>query len=352
MIAAITGIMQSGKSTLFSAVSGKTPAPPGHAEINEAIVYVPDLRFEWLVEHYKPKKVTYASIDCLDIPGFDFGDDGGRSMARKIFARIRLADMIVLVIQAYGQDPDIEENVLEDLGTMRTEYLLSDLETVYNRVEKLEKEVKKATKFQDQKKEELGIQRKILETLEAEKPVSQARLSTRELEVIRSLGLLTLKPMMVVLNTDEDDPSRSFDLSGIIGDDVPVISVCSKLEQELSLLDEINRAEFIAELGTGESAVSSFVASAYKAMGLISFLTVGDDEVRAWPIKRGEIAHDAAGKVHSDIRRGFIRAETMAYDELRKLGSEKAMKAAGKMRLEGKDYVVQDGDIISYRFNV
>ena len=352
MIAAITGMMQSGKSTLFAAVSGRESASPGHAGINEAIVYVPDRRFEWLVEHYKPKKVTYASIDCLDIPGFDFGDDRGRSMARKIFARIRLADMLVLVIQAYEGDPDIGKNALEELGTLRTEYLLSDLEMICNRVEKLEKEVKKATKFQDQKKEELDIQHKLLEILEAEKPASEAGLLPRELEVIKSLGLLTLKPMMVVINTNEDEPSRRFDLSGIIGDDVPVISLCSKLEQELSLLDEINRAEFTAELGTGESAVSRFVSSAYQAMGLISFLTVGEDEVRAWPVKHGSIAHDAAGKVHSDIRRGFIRAETMAYDELRRLGSEKAMKAAGKMRLEGKDYVVQDGDIISYRFNV
>ncbi|MBN2072013.1 MAG: redox-regulated ATPase YchF [Candidatus Krumholzibacteriota bacterium] len=352
MIAAITGLMQSGKSTLFAALSGREPAPPGYAGVTESIVNVPDGRFEWLIDYYNPEKVTYATIDCLDLPGFDFDDEKGRSMARKIFNRVRLADLLVLVVQAYEPRPDMKENILRDVNTLLTEYLLSDLEIVTNRVERLEKEVLKATKFQDQKKEELDIQRRLLTHLESERPVSEASLRPREIEVIKSLGLLTMKPAMVIINTGEADPAGHFDLSSSIGSGIPVISVCARLEQEISLLDEASRAEFIKELGLGESALSVFVGTAYKAMGLISFLTVGEDEVRAWPVREGTIAHDAAGKVHSDIKRGFIRAETMAYDELKGLGSEKAMKAAGKIRLEGKDYIVRDGDIISYRFNV
>ena len=354
MIAAITGLIQSGKSTLFSSISGQEPAAPGHTGKVGAIITVPEGRFKWLTKYYKPRKVTYANIDCYDIPGLDFSDEKGRSMARKIFTRVRLADIVVMVVGAFdsGEDVDVETKVRNDLNTLQTEFLLADLEMVHGRVERLEKDVLKPTSFQDQKKEELQVWLKLMETLEAEKPVSGIELSPAEIDIIKPLGLLTMKPMVVVINTDEGDPAREIGLAGIIDESVPVISVCSKLEQELSLLDEMSRVEFMKELGIIESAASKFVGSVYDAMGLISFLTVGEDEVRAWPISRGTIARDAAGKVHSDIKRGFIRAETMAYDELREFGSEKALRAAGRIRLEGRKYVVQDGDIMSYRFSV
>jgi hypothetical protein len=158
--------------------------------------------------------------------------------------------------------------------------------------------------------------------------------------------------MAVAVNVGENQLDKTFEFSSEIGSSVPVISICAKLEHELAQLDDQSRAEFKADLGLTESAVNKFVQSCYSALGLISFLTIASDELRAWPIKRGTIAHDAAGKVHTDMKRGFIRAETFAFEDLKELGSEKALKAAGKIRLEGKDYVVQDGDVINFRFNV
>jgi len=170
--------------------------------------------------------------------------------------------------------------------------------------------------------------------------------------MIKSLGFLTLKPMAVAVNIGEDQLGKKFDFSSAIDTFVPVVTICAKLEYELSQLDAESRAEFMADLGITESPASKFVKSCYSALSLISFLTVVSNELRAWPIKQGTAALDAAGKVHTDIKRGFIRAETFAFDDLKALGSEKALKAAGKIRLEGKDYVVKDGDIINFRFNV
>jgi GTP-binding protein YchF len=235
---------------------------------------------------------------------------------------------------------------------LRTELLLADLELVTTRIEKLEKQVHKPTKTQARDKAELILQKKLQDTIESEKPISSAIESDTEHEMIKSLGFLTLKPMVAAVNIGEDQLDKKFDFSNEIDSSVPVISICAKLEHELAQLDDESRGEFMADLGIIESAASKFVRSSYSALGLISFLTMGPGELRAWPIKQGSIAHDAAGKVHTDIKRGFIRAETFAFEDLEELGSEKALKAAGKVRLEGKEYVVQDGDIINFRFNV
>ena len=184
------------------------------------------------------------------------------------------------------------------------------------------------------------------------RPLSSVIENDADREMIKSLGFLTLKPMIVVVNVGEDQLDKKFDFGERLDGSVPVTSFCAKLEYELSQLDSESRAEFMADLGINESAASKFVNSCYSALGLISFLTIGSDELRAWPIRKGTIAVEAAGKVHSDIQRGFIRAETFAYDDLKEYGDEKALKAAGKIRLEGKDYVVKDGDIINFRFNV
>jgi ribosome-binding ATPase YchF (GTP1/OBG family) len=170
--------------------------------------------------------------------------------------------------------------------------------------------------------------------------------------MIKSLGFLTLKPMAVAVNVGEDQLDEKFDFTARVDNSMPVITICAKLEHELAQLDVDSKAEFMADLGITESATSKFVKSCYSALGLISFLTVVSNELRAWPIIKGTAAVDAAGKVHTDIQRGFIRAETFSFDELKALGSEKNLKAAGKIRLEGKDYIVQDGDIINFRFNV
>ncbi len=356
MIAALTGLARAGTSTLFSAVSGKEPQPGRAGGVDEAVVPVPDDRFDWLVSYYRPRKVTNATINCIDLPGIDTHDEAGRSMARKILGKARNADMLVMVVRAFGDGggtaveggPDPEK----DFALLSSELMLADLELVEGRIEKLEKEVGKATKFQQQKKDELQVQMKLRGILEKEMPASEAGLSERELEIVRSLGYLTLKPMMAVVNIGEDMLGRDYELRAAAGSGIPVMTVCASFEKELSLLDGGSRKEFMEELGIAQSAAGKFASHCYEAMGFISFLTVGEDEVRAWPVRRGTQALEAAGKIHSDIMRGFIRAETMAYEELRECGSEKALKAAGRVRLEGKDYVIRDGDIISYRFNV
>jgi len=353
---ALIGLLQSGKSTLFSAISGKHLPPPGTTAIEQAVVASPDERINWLTEHYKPKKTVYATIDSLDVPGLNFEDEKGRAAARRLIDQIRSVDMLALVVRGF-EDPVVpmyQDSVdpARDLNTLRTELLLTDLALVTTRIEKLEKDAKKPTKTQAQDKAELELQKKLQAAIESEKPIRSAIANDAELEIIKSLGFLTLKPMVVAVNTSEGQQDKKFDFGTTLEQSTPVIGVCAKLEYELSLLDAGSKAEFMTDLGITESAAGKFVHACYRTLGLISFLTVGPDEVRAWPIKQGTIAHDAAGKVHSDIKRGFIRAETFGYEDIKQLGSEKALKAAGKIRLEGKEYVVQDGDIINFRFNV
>jgi GTP-binding protein YchF len=356
MKVALVGLLQSGKSTLLASLSGKAIPSIGLASIEEAVVPVPDERFAWLTEYSKPKKITHATIDCLDLPGFNFTDDHGRAAARRIISQIRTVELLVLVVRAFeDQTVPAYRNTVDparDLAELQTELLLSDLELVTTRIEKLEKQVHKPTKTQAQDKAELALQKKLAEAIESEKPISSAIETQAERDKIKSLGFLTLRPMVVAVNVGEGRLDEKFDFAGRLGDSIPVISICAKLEHELSQLDTESRAEFMADLGINESAASKFVQSCYSALGLISFLTIGSDELRAWPIKKGTVALDAAGKVHTDIKRGFIRAETFTYEELREFGDEKALKAAGKVRLEGKEYVVQDGDIINFRFNV
>jgi GTP-binding protein YchF len=356
MKVALLGLMQSGKSTIFCAVSGKEIPPPGSTAIQEAIVPVPDERLSWLAEYYKPKKTTHATIDCLDLPGFNFADEHGRAAARRLIDQVRTVDALVLVIRAFEESavPPYRNSVnpARDLDELKTELLLSDLELVATRIEKLEKQVTRPTKTQAQDKAELALHKKLQETIEAEKPISSAIETEQELEIIKSLGFLTLKPIVVAVNIGEDQPVENFDFGGALEENVPVITICAKLEYELAQLDQQSRQEFMKDLGITESATSKFVNSCYSALGLISFFTSVSGELRAWPIRNGTIAVDAAGKIHTDIKRGFIRAETFAFQDLKHLENEKQLKAAGKIKLEGKDYVVQDGDVIHFRFNV
>ncbi len=356
MKVALVGLLQSGKSTILSAISGKAMPPAGSTAIEEAIVPVPDERLAWLAEHYKPKKTTYATIDCLDIPGFNFTDEHGRAGARRLINQIRTVDMLVLVVRAF-EDPTVPAyrnrvNPAGDLTELKTELLLADLELVATRIERLEKQVNKPIKTQAQDKAELALQKKLQQAIESEKPISSAIETEAEREMIKSLGFLTLKPIAVAVNIGEEQLGEKFDFGDVVGDSVPVVTICAKLEYELAQLDADSRREFMADMEITESAVSKFVKSCYSALGLISFLTVVSGELRAWPIKQGTVALDAAGKVHTDIKRGFIRAETFSFDDFKEFGDEKALKAAGKIRLEGKEYVVQDGDVINFRFNV
>ncbi|MHC4559582.1 MAG: redox-regulated ATPase YchF [Planctomycetota bacterium] len=356
MKVALVGLPQSGKSTILSAISGKAIHAVGAITIEEAIVSVPDERLDWLNEYYKPKKITHATIDCLDLPGFNFTDDHGRIAARRLISQIRTVDLLVLVVRTF-ENPAVPPyrttvNPARDLGELQTELLLADLELVSTRIDKLEKQVHKPTKTQAHDKAELALHKKLQEAIEAEKPISSAIETDAEREMIKSLGFLTLKPIAIAVNVGEDQLAEKFDFTDRVDSTVPVITICAKLEHELAQLDAGSIVEFMADLGIAESATSKFVKTCYSALGLISFLTVVSNELRAWPIKKGTAAVDAAGKVHTDIKRGFIRAETFSFDELKALDSEKNLKAAGKIRLEGKDYIVQDGDIINFRFNV
>lgn len=356
MKAALIGLMQSGKSTVLSAISGKGMSQVGSVNIEEAVVPVPDERLDWLAGLYNPKKVVNGTIDCLDVPGFNFADDHGQSAARRLIDKIRTVDMLVYVIRAfdnpavaaYGDKVDAES----DLGNLMTELLLADLELVTTRIDNLEKQVNKPTKTQNRDKAELELQKRLAETIEAEKPLRGAIKTDAELEMVKSLGFLTLKPMVVLVNVGEGEQDSEFDFEELIKDDTPVIKFCATLEQELSQLDDESKREFMEDLEIEESGISKFVNSCYDAMGLISFLTVGADEVRAWPIRKGISALDAAGKIHTDIKRGFIRAEKFSFDDLKEHGSEKDLKSEGKIRLEGKEYIVQDGDILNFRFNI
>jgi hypothetical protein len=356
MKVALVGLLQSGKSTILASLCGKAIPAIGSTSIEEAIVPVPDERLDWLADYYKPKKITHAAIDCLDLPGFNFTDEHGRAASRRLISHIRTIELLVLVVRAFDDPsvPPYRETVdaARDLAELQTELLLADLELVTTRIDNLEKQVHKPTKTQAQDKAELALHKKLAEAIESEKPISSVIETEAEREMIKSLGFLTLKPVVVAVNVGEDQLGRKFDFAARLGDSVPVITICAKLEHELSQLDAESRSEFMADLGITESAASKFVQSCYSALGLISFLTTCSDELRAWPIRKGTVALDAAGKVHTDIKRGFIRAETFGFTELRELGSEKALKAAGRIRLEGKEYIVQDGDVINFRFNV
>ena len=355
MKVALVGLLQSGKSTILSAISGKAIPPIGSTAIEEAIVPVPDDRIDWLTELHNPKKTTYATVDCLDLPGFNFCDEHGRAAARRLINQIRTVELLVLVVRGF-EDASVPAyrnsvNPQRDLGELRTELLLADLELVTTRIERLEKQIHKPTKTQSRDKAELAVQKKLQDAIESDRPISSAVESASEREIIKSLGFLTLKPMVVAVNVGEEQLEQDFDFSAVAAG-LTTITICAKLEHELSQLDAESRAEFMADMGITEPATGRFVNACYSTLGLISFLTIGSDEVRAWPVKAGTIAHDAAGKVHTDIKRGFIRAETILFSHLQEFGSEKAVKAAGKARLEGKEYVVQDGDIINFRFNV
>ena len=285
MKVALIGLLQSGKSTILASLTGKAIPALGSASIEEAIVPVPDERFDWLAEYSKPKKTTHATIDCLDLPGFNFTDEHGRAAARRLISQIRTVELLVLVVRAFDNPtvPPYRTTVdpARDLAELQTELLLADLELVTTRIEKLEKQVHKPTKTQAHDKAELALQKKLQEAIESEKPISSAIETQTEREMIKSLGFLTLRPVVVAINVSEDQLGKKFDFTNRLGDSVPVITICAKLEHELSQLDAESRAEFMADLGIAESAASKFVQSCYSALGLISFLTIGSDELRA-----------------------------------------------------------------------
>ena len=355
MRVAIIGPPQSGKSTLFAAVA---EAGGSHVDISRgdqvhlAVVKVPDERLDWLGEHYKPKKFTLAELEFLDLPGFDLTDEATRQHARVHWSGMRRSDMIVLVVRSFVDDSvgayrsriDPES----DLQELLIELLFADLDQVTARVAKLQSAITKPTGHRDEQMRELELMNRLTETLEGEKPITEAVKTESEAKLIRSFAFLTQKPALVVLNCSEDDLSGKPDEIA----NLRCIALSAKIEEEIAQLPPADRGEFLADLGEEASARDLLIRACYQSMNLVSFFTVGEDECRAITLPSGTDALTAAGQIHSDMSRGFIRAETVAFEDFRATGGMKNAKAAGKVRLEGKSYVVQDGDIVHFRFNV
>ncbi len=356
MRAALVGLPQSGKSTLFAAL-----AEAGGSNINLdrpdqqhlAVVKVPDERLDWLAERYKPKKKTPAEIEVLDVPGLDLSGDAGRRHARTHWPAVRQSDMVVIVLRDFRNDsvPPYRNRVdaSADLEEIRSEMLFSDLEQATVRIEKLRASVRKPTPEQDQHIREFELMQRLVEALEAEKPLTEAISGEAEEKMVRAFAFQTLKPVLVVLNSDED---------AVAGDGADrfgsyaVIRLSARIEEEIAALAPEDRGEFMEAMGISTLARDRLIRSCYEAMNIRTFFTVGEDECKAWSIRAGTDALTAAGRIHSDIERGFIRAEIIGYDDIKSAGDEKKARAAGKFRLEGKNYIVRDGDVILFRFNV
>ncbi len=351
---ALIGPPQSGKSTLFSAITGQTVDPSNAMSEQIASVSVPDERLDFLSDMYKPKKYTPANIEFLDVPGASLADAHGQAEFRKRMTSVRKCDGIVMVVRAFESDSVIEYrdrvNAKADLDELFTELLFADLEQVVARIEKLEKSSQKPSKTREQELRELAMMTRVREALESEAPVSSAIQNEDERRIAGSFGFLTLKPVMVVINVGEDkiaaDPP--FEHSHALA----TIAMAAEIEAEIAQLEPDDRKTFLEDLGLSAPARTRLIRTAYNAVGLTSFLTAGEDEVRAWTIKAGTEAVEAAGKIHSDIQRGFIRAEVVAFDDLKKAGDMRGAKSANAVRLEPKHYIVKDGDIINFRFNV
>jgi GTP-binding protein YchF len=351
---AFVGPPLSGKSTLFRAVTGQAASShPGMGE-HMAVVKVPDQRLHWLFNLYKPKKLVEATIDCLDVPGFSHETAQQQAEFRKSLPHIRQADALVAVVRAFESStvPPYRDRVdaRADLDELVAELIFCDLEAVMNRIEKIEKALTKPTKSHEQEKRELALMKRCQEALENEKPISSIVETDEERKTLSGYQFLTELPLIAVTNVNEDQAAKPAPFEWPQAK--ATIALCAETEAEIAELPPEDRKAFLEDLGVSEPAKDRLIRVCYDAVGLVSFLTVGDDEVRAWSIKKGSDAVEAASKIHTDIARGFIRAETVAYNDLYAAGDMKGAKAAGKVRLEGKTYIVQDGDVINFRFNV
>ncbi|MBN1513915.1 MAG: redox-regulated ATPase YchF [Phycisphaerae bacterium] len=354
MNCAIIGLPQSGKSTLFAAATGLAPAPGQMPQVRRAAVPVPDHRLKPLAKIFASKKITHANIEFTDFPGFSLADGHGRDQFRKYLPDIRSTDCLVVVVRAFENEgvPAYRDriNPSADLDEVWEELVFGDLETVTNRVEKLEAALKKPTKHDDEKRE-LAVLQRCQEALENERPISTVLDEiTDAAGLLSNFPFLTEKPLIVVQNVSEDHAADTQPPASAHAR--AAVSLCAELEAEMARLDEADRAAFLADLGLEAPAQERLIGACYEAMGYISFLTGGPTEARAWSIPKGFTAMEAAGRIHTDLARGFIRAETVAYDDLLAVGDYKAAKAAGKVRQEPKNYVVQDGDVMLIKFNV
>jgi len=356
MRVALVGPPQSGKSTLFAAVVGESGSAV-HIERPDqphlATVKVPDERLEWIASLVRPKKTVHAEIELLDLPGFDLSDEAGRHHARTHFAAMRQSQMLCFVVRGFaGETVPAYRGRVDPAGDVEefvAEMLFADLDQVTQRIGKLEAAVRKPSPEREHQQHELALMKRLVGALEAEKPIAEAVHGEAEEKLLRSFAFCSLMPALVVLNCAEDDLAAPAPetLGGL-----PCLKLSAEIEQELAQLDPEERGEFLDDLGIGTSARDRLVRSCFAQMNLVSFFTYTANECRAWAIPAGTDAHTAAGLIHSDIARGFIRAETVAFDDLRAAGDFKQAKAVGKVRLEGKEHIVEDGDVIYFRFSV
>ncbi len=348
----IIGFARSGKTTVFNALTGAKAAVGayGSREANVAVIKVPDARVDRLAEIHKPKKKTYAEIEFLDIaPNEAAGEQ--KALDGNALNVLKNVDALVHVVRAFANEavshPMDRVDPVRDVRLLEEELQLVDLIIIERRVERLEKEHRKDREY------ELMVRCKA--HLEGGAPLRSLELDPAEQTLLRSFTFLSQKPLMLLGNygdakIGEDDPAGIGAVAAELG--LTLIALCGAMEMEVSQLPDEDRAAFREELGLGEESRTRFIQAAYGMLGLMSFLTAGEPEVRAWTIRKGTRAVDAAGVIHSDIQRGFIRAETVAYDHFIECGTMAKAKEKGWVRLEGKEYIVQDGDILLFRFNV
>ena len=328
-------------------------------EPNVGVVPVPDERLDELAKIYNPQKITHAIIEFVDIAGLVKGASKGEGLGNKFLSHIREVDSIIQVVRCF-ENPNVVHvdgsiNPIRDIETINLELIFSDLETVDKRLDRAKKQLKADKKYQ----EEIQVLEKIKEALENGKGARSVSLTEEESEYIKDAFLLTMKPILYIANISEEDmehPENNNNYSKVVeyakNENAGVIPLCIKMEEELSGLEGEDKAEMLNALGLDESGLDKVIKASYSLLGLMSFLTAGEPEVRAWTIKKGTKAPQAAGKIHSDIERGFIKAEVVSYDDLIKEGSMVSAKEKGLVRSEGKEYVMQDGDVVLFRFNV
>jgi hypothetical protein len=355
----IIGLPVSGKTTLFSTVTGQE-APQsfgsGKVEVHRGIVKVPDKRLDALTAIFNPKKQVNATIEYIEVGGMDRDGSGSKGFDPQFLQVLKNTDTLCVVIRAFENEfyphPAGSIDVKRDVQIIESEFLLSDLSIVENRIERLEKQLKKVKDEQSSK--ELELMQRIHAHLEQELPLREFDFTDEERTLIRGYQFLTAKPLVYAVNISEKDIARA----DAVAAEVPArknttaIAFCAKVEQEISQLEDEDKVMFMEELGISEPALDKLIRTTYELLGLISFFTVGEDECRAWTIRRNTNAQKAAGAIHSDLERGFIRAEVVSYEDFMKYKSLNACKEHGVYRLEGKQYIVQDGDILNIRFNV